>query len=54
MLQDIINRADKWGDDGKRGRIDPFTEVYDVSLFFGNTHCFGAGVEFSSFSSFTL
>ena len=29
LLQDIIDRADKWGDEG---RIDPFTEIYDVSL----------------------
>jgi len=32
LLEDIIDRADKWGDHGKTGRIDPFTEVYDVSL----------------------
>ena len=25
---------EEWGDDGRTGRIDPFTEVYDVSLFF--------------------
>jgi hypothetical protein len=31
LLQDIIDKADKWGNDGKSGRIDPFTEVYDVS-----------------------
>ena len=31
MLQDIIDKADKWGNDGKSGRIDPFTEVYEVS-----------------------
>ena len=36
LLQDIIDRADKWGDHGKTGRIDPFTEVYDVSLSPGN------------------
>lgn len=34
LLQDIIDRADKWGDEGK---IDPFTEIYDVSLI-GNGH----------------
>jgi len=33
MLQDIIDKADKWGDNGKAGRIDPFVEIYDVSLF---------------------
>jgi len=30
LLQDIVDRADKWGNDGKNGRIDPFTEIYDV------------------------
>ena len=29
LLQDIIDSADKWGDEG---RIDPFAEIYDVSL----------------------
>ena len=33
LLQGIIEKADKWGNDGKNGRIDPFTEVYDVSSF---------------------
>ena len=33
MLQDIIDKADKWGDNGKTGRIDPFIEIYDVCLF---------------------
>ena len=32
LLQDIVDRADKWGNDGKNGRIDPFTEIYDVRL----------------------
>ena len=32
LLQDITDKADRWGDNGKVGRIDPFTEVYDVSL----------------------
>ena len=40
LLQDTIDRADKWGDDGKIGRIDPFTEVYDVSVL-GNVHFWG-------------
>lgn len=30
LLQDITNKADKWGDSG---RIDPFTDVYNVSRF---------------------
>ncbi|KAF9644106.1 cytochrome P450 [Thelephora ganbajun] len=30
LLQDIIGKADKWGNDGKNGRIDPFTEIYDL------------------------
>ena len=33
LLQDIVDRADKWGNGGETGRIDPFTEVYDVSPF---------------------
>lgn len=33
LLQDIIRGADEWGNDGKTGRIDPFTEIYDVSCF---------------------
>ena len=52
LLQDIIDRADKWGDHGETGRIDPFNEVYDVSLFFETTYCSRVGVELSSFSSF--
>jgi len=31
FLRDVIDKADRWGDDGKSGRIDPFTEIYDVS-----------------------
>ena len=37
FLEDIGNEADKWGNGGKNGRIDPFTEIYDVSSF---RHCF--------------
>jgi len=33
LLQDISKMADKWGNGGKNGRIDPFTEIYDVSYF---------------------
>ena len=51
LLQDITKNADKWGNDGKNGRIDPFTDIYDVSffagLFFG-----GISAEFVPFSSF--
>ena len=32
LLQDIIGKADKWGNDGKGGRIDPFVEIFDVSI----------------------
>ena len=32
LLQDIVGKADQWGHRGESGRIDPFTEVYDVSL----------------------
>ena len=28
LLQDIIGNADKWGNSG---RIDPFSEIFDVS-----------------------
>jgi hypothetical protein len=31
LLQDTLDKADKWGNDGKSGRIDPFAEIYDVS-----------------------
>lgn len=34
LLQDIIDETDKWGNDGENGRIDPFTEINDVSLLF--------------------
>ena len=29
LLQDMIHKADKWGNDGK---INPFTDVFDVSI----------------------
>jgi len=41
--------ADKWGDDGKSGRIDPFIEIYDVSFFSRR----GIGAKFMLFSSFS-
>ena len=52
LLQDITNKAEKWGNGGKSGRIDPFTEVYDVSLF--TMYAFRIGTEFPLFSSFSL
>ena len=42
LLQDIIDGADNWGDEGK---IDPFTEIYDVSLL-GNAHFGGLVLTF--------
>ena len=51
LLQDIFNVADKWGDDDQGGRIDPFTVVYDVSLF--TAYAFQIGAEFPLFSSFS-
>ena len=33
LLQSIMQKADKWGGDGKTGMIDPFTDVFDVSVF---------------------
>ena len=49
LLEDITNEADKWGNGGKDGRIDPFTEIYDVSFV---RHCFSEiGAEFVPFSS---
>ena len=32
LVQDITDRVSKWGNGGKTGRIDPFTDIYDVSL----------------------
>lgn len=32
LVQDAIDKAYKWGNDGKNGRTDPFTEIYDVIL----------------------
>ena len=52
LLQDIANNADKWGNDGKNGRIDPFTEIYDVS-FLWHDFLWGISTEFVSFSSFS-
>ena len=37
LLEDVASEADKWGNGGKNGRIDPFTEIYDVGSF---RHCF--------------
>ena len=51
LLRDIFNKADKWGNDGKSGRIDPFTDVYDVSLFIA--YVFRICAEFALFSSFS-
>ena len=49
LLEDITNEADKWGNGGKNGRIDPFTEIYDVSFF---RRCFSEiDAEFVPFSS---
>lgn len=31
LLQDITNKADKWGTDGRSGRINPFTDIFSVS-----------------------
>ena len=33
LMQDIVGTTNKWGNEGKCGRIDPFTEVYEVNLF---------------------
>lgn len=44
--------ADKWGNNGKTGRIDPFVEIYDVSVFLGMSARLCAEFFFhSSFSS---
>lgn len=53
LLQDVIGKADKWGNDGKNGRIDPFVEVFDVStslVTFVSPDCVLSDL-FSSFSS---
>jgi hypothetical protein len=33
LLKDIIDKADRWGNDGESGRIDPFIEIFDVTIF---------------------
>jgi hypothetical protein len=33
LMQDIIDKANKWGNEGKSGRIDPFVEVHHVNFF---------------------
>jgi len=53
LLQDIIDKADKWGNDGKNGRIDPFTEIYDVRFRHHMQSVFWTGAEFPLFSSFS-
>ena len=32
-MEDVASEADKWGNGGKSGRIDPFTEIYDVGSY---------------------
>lgn len=32
LLQDVLCEAEKWGNDGKSGRIDPFVEIFDVRI----------------------
>ena len=49
LLRDILGKADKWGNGG---RIDPFSEVYDVSIFSGTTVS-GINAECIVFSSFS-
>ena len=51
LLQDIINRADEWGNDGKNGRINPFTEIHDVSFLLHEL--LGISVEFAFLSLFS-
>ena len=31
LLRDMIDKTDSWGNGGDKGRIDPFTEIFDVS-----------------------
>ena len=31
LLQDVIEKTDTWGNYGKTGKIDPYTEIHDVS-----------------------
>ncbi|KAF9780788.1 cytochrome P450 [Thelephora terrestris] len=30
LIQDIVDKADKWGNNGKSGKIDPFNEIYEL------------------------
>jgi hypothetical protein len=32
LFQDVTAKADKWGNNGTSGRIDPFTEIFEVSI----------------------
>jgi len=52
LIQDIIHKADKWGNDGRIGRIEPFTEIYDVSR--SRSVHFVVGIELASLSLFSL
>ena len=53
LLKDIVDKADKWGNDDKNGRIDPFTEIYDVSRDLQYTFCWDQFRCFLGFSSFS-
>ena len=52
MLQDVVDKADKWGDDGTAGRIDPFTEVYEVRAFLEERLALGLSLRLPLSASF--
>jgi len=52
LLHDIIGNADKWGNDGESGIIDPFTEIYDVSPILQNEHFGGRSQRLSFLARF--
>lgn len=54
LLQDTIDKADKWGNGGENGRIDPFIEIYDVSTCTEGYIFLWFSVDISFSSSFSL
>lgn len=32
LFQDMVAKANKWGNGGTSGTIDPFTEIFNVSI----------------------
>ena len=47
LFQDMVTKANKWGNDGASGRIDPFTEIFDASIFLTKRSPFESHADFS-------